>query len=385
MSYDSARANSYSKGGFALPAVLIASVVMLTVLLAAVSSTVAIRTALNIQYYNKLAADAADAGAAYAAACIASGGSWSGKVLTPNTNCSGTDIGVSKYIYESSSFRLSFEVGGTDADGNDLSDLASANVSGKIELLKNSDGAVWRRYSSDTNVSMAATNNVVVVPGSPYMQDITATSCTIDRTQVQDARDGHSYWMQRLADGKCWMLTNLGYAGDGTGTYSDTKTLTQGVKTYTTASYYPYDSTILSGISTVNFTEESTNPSSATNGAGQFGYLYNWCAATGGGGCDILISICPSSWRLPTSNEFSALDSNSLLTTWLGQHGGYWGDDNSSYHSYKGEYGMTGSGFYWSNDSYSNTEAYYFSFSTSVGSLYITTKNHGLAVRCVLN
>ena len=238
---------------------------------------------------------------------------------------------------------------------------------------------------------------VVVVTGSPYIQTITAASCPSTRTQVQDARDSHTYWVQKLADGKCWMLTNLGYAGSGTNTYSDTKTLTNGTggsTTYTVASYYVTPST-------TNFTTEPTAPSTSTDGTGQYGYLYNWCAATGGdlasSGCSSTIttplpvttaSICPAGWRLPTSNggEFTALntainggstttDAGLIGTPWLAQRGGNWYSGFNTQGSY---------GYYWSSTQYSATSAYFLAFvSSSVNPANASLKNDGFAVRCI--
>ena len=63
------------------------------------------------------------------------------------------------------------------------------------------------------------------------------------------------------------------------------------------------------------FTEEPKNPSTSTNGNGQVGYLYNFCAANGGqtgnGACsessstavNTGISVCPAGWRLPITGS----------------------------------------------------------------------------------
>lgn len=79
--------------GFALPTVLIASVVMLTVLAVSVSSVATIRVALKEQYYEQLAKAAGEAGVAYAKACLAKNGNvpqWTDdKPLTPATDCAG--------------------------------------------------------------------------------------------------------------------------------------------------------------------------------------------------------------------------------------------------------------------------------------------------------
>ncbi|MEO8691372.1 MAG: prepilin-type N-terminal cleavage/methylation domain-containing protein, partial [Candidatus Saccharimonas sp.] len=69
-----------------------------------------------------------------------------------------------------------------------------------------------------------------IADGSP-IQTITDANCPTTRTRAVDARDTHAYWVQKLADGKCWMLTNLGYSGNGTTTYGDTKALTKGTET----------------------------------------------------------------------------------------------------------------------------------------------------------
>ncbi len=84
--------NKY-RGGFALPTVLIASVVMLAVLVVSVSSVATVRTALKAQHYEQLAKLAGEAGAEYAKACLAQSGNvplWTdAKPLTPATDCAG--------------------------------------------------------------------------------------------------------------------------------------------------------------------------------------------------------------------------------------------------------------------------------------------------------
>lgn len=79
--------------GFALPTVLIASVVLLTVLAVSVSATTAARTTLKNQYYAQLAQIAGEAGVAYAQACLQESGNiptWTNaKPLTPSTDCNG--------------------------------------------------------------------------------------------------------------------------------------------------------------------------------------------------------------------------------------------------------------------------------------------------------
>jgi len=81
---------------FALPTVLIASIVLLMILAVSVTATATVRTALKNQYYVQLAQVAGESGVAYAKACLAANGNvpqWSdAKPLTPSTDCSGNSI-----------------------------------------------------------------------------------------------------------------------------------------------------------------------------------------------------------------------------------------------------------------------------------------------------
>ena len=241
-------------------------------------------------------------------------------------------------------------------------------------------------------------------PSAP-IQSVSKDSCPTTRTQVKDARDNHSYYIQKIA-GNCWMLTNLAYAGGtsngGTNTYSDTVPLTNGTadaaRTYTLAKYYidPTNSN-----PTIDPTPPSTDNTGGGSGAGrQYGYYYNYCAAMGGQNTAACANattptpipttnICPAGWRLPTgeptTGEFTALNTAinggltntdaGLLANGLFQRSGYW---------YRG-FGAQGSlGYYWSSSQLSSAGArsLYFS-STSVGPDYSNSKNYGFTVRCI--
>ena len=223
---------------------------------------------------------------------------------------------------------------------------------------------------------------------------------------VRDARDNSTYWIQKLADGNCWMLTNLAYAGGGTNTYGDvinqgtgapgTDTINgpdnSGSITYTLAKYY-----IPPG---ANPTTEPTVPSTSTNGTGQYGYLYNWCAAMGGQNTAACanattpapvptINICPAGWRLPTGGsggEFQVMnntvyagktdsDSSIIGAPGLFQRSGYWNN---------GFYYQGSDGNYWSSAQYSATRAHSLDFlSASVSPASNGNEDRGFAVRCI--
>lgn len=236
-------------------------------------------------------------------------------------------------------------------------------------------------------------------PAITYIQTVTTANCPTSPTTVADARDNKTYWVRLLADGKCWMLTNLAYAGGGTATYSDVKTLINGTAdsavTYLEAKYYIPPA--------ANATSDPTQPSTSTDAGAtnpQYGYHYNWCAAMGAqtttSACanaatplpNTTISICPAGWRLPTGGsggEYPALNtainggltnSNAgLRTTWLGQHGGYW-------YATFGAQGTTA--YYWGRNQSTASGAHAFVFgATSVSPVYVTNKHSGFSVRCI--
>lgn len=229
------------------------------------------------------------------------------------------------------------------------------------------------------------------------MQTITSANCPDERTRAIDARDSRTYWVQEMPDGKCWMLTNLAYAGGGTNAHGDVKILQNGTgdtaRTYTEAKYY-----IPSG---ANVTAGSTNPSASTDGTGQYGYLYNYCAAAGvqvdTAAClsettPVLsedVSICPAGWRLPTGEAggmFQALNNavnqgrtntdQGLREAWLAQSAGSWNPDFCNQ-------GVLAN--YWSSfqQSGSGLARYMTFYSTGITPVANNLKSFGFSVRCV--
>ncbi len=137
-----------NKQGFALPTVLIASIVMLIVLLAGLTSASSSNVAIRGQYYDQLAKEAADSGVIKAQACIDKDGSanWTdASPLRPNSTCSGaatecTDVtNVSCYVLSGDqNIRTSFSVAAPVVANS----ILTIPVTGKVQLLRKSNSSV---------------------------------------------------------------------------------------------------------------------------------------------------------------------------------------------------------------------------------------------------
>jgi hypothetical protein len=144
---------SRRSGGFALPTILIASIIMLTVLLVAVTSTAAVRVALVSQYYNQLSQTAGEAGAAYAKSCLtANNGTPWVNPLEPDTDCNGTQLAscpinpanaVCHFVMLNGNINTTFTVDVPQLVGGQVVNINSV---GSTRLLR-SDNSIWRQYT----------------------------------------------------------------------------------------------------------------------------------------------------------------------------------------------------------------------------------------------
>lgn len=144
-----------SQTAFALPMVLIASVVLMMVLAVSVSATNAVRNALKAQYYSQLAQVAGEAGVAYAQACLDANSyvvTWSdANPLTPGTDCDGNPLsGVSCpsdaecWLTINENVRSSFSVPEPVMDG---STPVYIEQGGYVDLWRESTDSAWRTYT----------------------------------------------------------------------------------------------------------------------------------------------------------------------------------------------------------------------------------------------
>lgn len=148
-----------SPDGFALPTILISAVILLSVLVAAVGATVAIRTAVRDARYVDLASMAAEAGEAFAKACLNNSSNsvtWTDeKPLKPNTDCNGNILSsASAYVIEQDEYRTYFVVPTPVA--------SNVEAEGYVEALRKNGGTAWRLWSSNTVSALSASDSLPV-------------------------------------------------------------------------------------------------------------------------------------------------------------------------------------------------------------------------------
>lgn len=188
--------NRDTAGGFALPTVLIAAVIMMMVLVSGMTVSSVILTALKTQYYNQLAREAASSGAVAAEACIrANDGTtpWtaSGNDLTPNRDCSGNTIsGASAYVSQTSQLQTAFDVQSAQITNGNVRVV----VTGTVQLLRQSDSSVWKSYTT-------------TVASNIDLGIVSATVSSSGIGEVCGIIDGNTW---------CWGGNGHGQLGDGT-------------------------------------------------------------------------------------------------------------------------------------------------------------------------
>ena len=222
---------------------------------------------------------------------------------------------------------------------------------------------------------------------------------------LTDNRDGttRSYRIAKLADNKCWMLDNL-KLGKTTGTTTLTPANTN------IATNFTLPQLITTGTTSYDIPQAiGPVPGDTGNGATNYGYLYNWPAATAGetqatkpgGSGNAQYSICPKNWKLPTGGglvgDFADLDKafggtgqyaysgEANIAKWQntgpfkGVFSGFW------YGSFEGQGSY---GFWWSSsakpdNSFGAFNAYVSPDGVNPGDG--NDRNEGFGVRCLLN
>ena len=224
------------------------------------------------------------------------------------------------------------------------------------------------------------------------MQNLSSSYCTTTASQARDNRDNHVYTIQRLADGKCWMMENLDL-GRTELTTDLTSSNTNLTNTVTASTFNGWKKT--SGSAT--HTEGEFIPVEGIDSTSRtpYGTLYNYCATSAGTICvssysnNATSDLCPAGWRLPTGDttgEFQALyteyHSNALMRAPIASAGAAFvlaGNFSSSTPTSPGS-----SGYYWSSTVYGILYMYSLNFGTSsVTPANIHNRYYGFAIRCV--
>ncbi|HTJ72993.1 MAG TPA: ricin-type beta-trefoil lectin domain protein [Verrucomicrobiae bacterium] len=239
--------------GFALPTILIASVVMLIVLTSAVTATESVRTGLDRQYYDQLAREAAESGLAYAQYCLQNNGylpSWSNSYpLRPDRDCSGVNSnGASQYIINQDNIRLTFSV--PYPQNMTVSQLAIST--GTVELLRPSSGQVWRTYTYSTSARIGVSLSLNTVAFS-YAGGYGAAFGTV------------------IADGTLRMLGFNGWGQLSNGSFSDTLTPTSFKLNGTDKPVSVFTNFVSQGYNTFVLTDKGDIYGAGFNGSGQLG------------------------------------------------------------------------------------------------------------------
>ena len=274
-----------------------------------------------------------------------------------------------------------------------------------------------------------------------YMQNLDSTVCKTTPALVIDQRDEQLYTIQRLADGKCWMIDNLnldltdtgvvnlmsstntnassevlGYLKNSSGGRANGDQYPTAGLTYENWADTPsYDysqplvnkggncSTTSSDPCTYDGAYKSYNnlsnltPLESTfgYGSGKVGIYYNYCAASAGSYCygsgasagtpsgSASYDICPAGWRMPTggvSGEYQSLanaESNNLQNALSALFSGNYHDGAAN--------GQGVYGYFWSSTNGGDAQMSSLrSASASVDSSFGADRAFGNSVRCVL-
>ena len=252
-------------------------------------------------------------------------------------------------------------------------------------------------YTGKVKYTVVHPNNTTAPVAPTTMQNLSSASCTSAPSQVVDNRDNHTYIIQRLLDGNCWMMENLdlGHTDlvtDLTSTNTNLATTitastfngwkkTTGTRSFNSGEFIP-----LTSSNTSNGLE--IDPTSGT----AYGTLYNYYAASAGtisgsnNSNNASYDICPAGWRLPTggpSGELQILSNqySSLLTAPIESSGASFtqaGQFQNLAPTGQGSYG-----YYWSSTQ-ANGEENSVLQTTATKAPPVFARCNGFSIRCLL-
>ena len=218
---------------FALPTVLITSVVMLTVLLSALTASSSISAGLKNQYLNQLARTASQSGMTMAKACMEGNDgtiTWTNdKPLKPNTDCDGTETiscpitatAAACYVLKAGNYRTSFKVKVLTDEDDNPTDISAEGI---IREVRKTSGEVIRESKTSLKAKLQGVTSTVGNAADGSLDMSTATASYQGSSYAYVYNTGHAC---AIADAQlyCWGYNASGQLGDGTTTTRTVPTL----------------------------------------------------------------------------------------------------------------------------------------------------------------
>ena len=175
----------------------------------------------------------------------------------------------------------------------------------------------YQYIASNESGSLNITTVLLPTSSPSVMQNFTLTNCPTYPIAVNDSRDNSIYYVQKLIDGKCWMLDNLRFSSTSVGLTSNNSNVPYSssnpwyLPASTSSNFYSYTE------KRINSSYNNTVPPiSFGPGSGKIGTYYNYCAASAGTYCyaanagtgDASYDVCPKGWRMPTGSSQGEVD-----------------------------------------------------------------------------
>ncbi|OYX37938.1 hypothetical protein B7Z00_02585 [Candidatus Saccharibacteria bacterium 32-50-10] len=303
--------------GFALPTIVISSLVLFMILVAAVGSASSVRVALDTQFYQQLAKDAAESGLSQATECLKNSNytaTWStASPLRPNTNCNGgapcptgsTDANC--YVIKTPTYYVTYTIGSVVDQGGGAQ---SFSVDAEVAMTRASTGAVWKVFRDATRAQVGGQISVRTVPFG-----------------YQTAGGGGAFFATVGADGVMRTAGYNGYGQLGNGTYANV--------TQPTKFMAPTSNAIVAGYS--NFLSLGYNMFAVDSAGDAYGAGYNGTYAIGSGSTATYIPT-PQKVILPAGKSVASIAPLGWATYFLTT-------DSNIYSSGQCAQGMLGSGY----------------------------------------